>query len=137
MLHWACALLAIAALQAVILVHKGALASAMLVLAGAIGLGWGLWQLQGRPGAMPRRLRLHSNGRASLFSGDAVVEAILAPGSMRLGPFVLLVLRSSGSRPVRLLLGPGILGAPELAALGRWLPRAAGGGGTTGGSGVD
>lgn len=126
-----------AALHALLLMHEGALLSAALVLVGAIGLGWGFRQLLRESGAPCSRLRLHSDGRVTLFSGNAVHEARLAPCSLRLGAYVLLVLRSPGRRPLRLLLGPGILSAPDLAALGRWLPQATGGEGTAGGSGVD
>lgn len=130
-------LVATAALQAILLLRQGALSSALLVLAGAIGLGWGCRQLQPGSGAMPLRLRLHANGRVTLLAGSTAREAAVAPGSLRVGAYALLVLRAPGRRPIRLLLGPGILSAPDLAALGRWLPRATGGGGTTGGSGVD
>jgi hypothetical protein len=61
------------------------------------------------------------DGRLFLKSRAGGIEEVwLRPASLRLGPHLLLVLRSSGP-DVRLLLGPDNLPAPLLAALNRRL----------------
>lgn len=66
-----------------------------------------------------RRLLLSADGRLHLLeAGGKVVLATLQPCSMRLGPWLLLVLRDDeGTR--RLLLGPDNLDPDHLAALRR------------------
>ncbi len=114
--------------------HDGALLSAAGVMLGVVAIGWGLWRLLRRSGGLPWKLRLFADGRAMFHAGGVEVEAWLAPCSLRLGRYALLVFHGRERRRLRLLLGPGILSAEDHAALGRWLQRAPGGGET--GTGV-
>lgn len=76
----------------------------------------------------PRRLLLLADGRLCLLlAGGAVEPATLLPSSLRLGSWLLLVLRS-GPRTHRLLIGPDTLDAAPLACLRRRLGAAAAGG---------
>jgi hypothetical protein len=85
----------------------------------------GLWWLRQRAvcpcRSRPRRLLIAADGRLHLLTvGGAVVEVSLDPASMRLGPWLLLVMRGEAG-VMRLLLGPDNLDAPQLAALRRRL----------------
>lgn len=93
----------------------------ILVLMVAAGCDW-LQRHGRRDGARrPRLLLLTSEGRLHLldFAGR-LEEVCLLPASLRLGPWLLLVL-SAGPRRIRLLLGPDNLPAEKLAALRRRL----------------
>ncbi len=104
-------------LQLVLLGHLSVAAIVLLISAASA------WQC--RPGrsssAAARRLLLSADGRMHLLgSGHRLAAATLQPYSMRLGPWLLLVLRDdSGTR--RLLLGPDNVDPVELAALRRRL----------------
>jgi hypothetical protein len=93
-------------------------------------MAWGLWEL--RAGTL-RRLCLRPDGRALLRTRGGTEQARVAACSLRIAGYVLLVLRREGGRPRRLLLGPGMLSSHDVAALGRWAQRAAGGEGTRAG----
>jgi hypothetical protein len=92
-------------------------ASTTLALAAA--LWWlRLWATRS-PRHHPRRLLIASDGRLHILTlGGALAEVSLDPASMRLGPWLLLVLRGEG-RALRLLIGPDNLDPTQLAAL-RW-----------------
>lgn len=79
------------------------------------------WQCRGRnsPVTTAQRLLLSADGRVHLLeAGGRVVAAVLHPSSMRLGPWLLLVLQvETGTR--RLLLGPDNVAPGQLAALRR------------------
>lgn len=123
--------------QAWWLQQRGALLAAAMVGLGVVAIAWGLWRLMPGSGP-PRRLILYPDGRVGLHAGGCDQEAWLAPCSLRLGRYTVLVLLCGRSRPrLRLLLGPGILAAADLAALERWLRGAAGRQGTRRGTGVD
>lgn len=129
--RWLCAgLLGPCALQAVWLLLQGAVLSAAVVGLGAGGLAAGLWQLRRDHHRARQGLCLQPDGRALLRGAGGSREAWIQPGSLRLGPWLLLLLREAGGARVRLLLGPGSLGAEDCAALGRWLQRAPAGGET-------
>jgi hypothetical protein len=84
-------------------------------------MAWGLWQLHRSGCARPLQLFLLPDGRVVLHADDTRIEARPRPCSLRLGRHVLLVLHARDGRHLRLLLGPGILSASDVAALGRWL----------------
>lgn len=93
--------------------------AATAIVALALLAGW-----QGRgPGApfrQPRRLLLAADGRLHILTVAGELEAVqLHPSSLRLGPWLLLVLCRPGDRPHRLLLGPDNLDGASLAALRR------------------
>jgi len=70
-----------------------------------------------------RQLRLGQDGSTSLLTADGRRQVVaLRPGSMRLGPYLLLVLRAEANRH-RLLLGPENVDPGSLAALRRRLRR--------------
>jgi hypothetical protein len=95
-----------------------------VVLFGIGAFALGLWQLYHGAGAMPATLILRSDGWIVVQSKDTRVEVFPRPCSLRLGRHVLLALRARDGRQLRLLLGPGMLSASDLAALTRWLQRA-------------
>ncbi|MDQ2639329.1 MAG: hypothetical protein M3Y79_01925 [Pseudomonadota bacterium] len=101
--------------QLVLLGHL-LVAGMVAVLAGAL-----VWQCRcHRSSAQPAlRLLLAADGRIHLLEADGTVEpATLQPCSMRLGLWLLLVLRAdTGTR--RLLLGPDNVDPVQLAALRR------------------
>lgn len=102
------------------LVSLGHLSVAVIVLVISAASAWQC--RQGRPSSAPAtRLLLSSDGRVHLLGiGNRVAAATLQPCSMRLGPWLLLVLRdASGTR--RLLLGPDNVDPVQLAALRRRL----------------
>lgn len=119
-------LLRILALACVVelLVQRHWLAAALIATASACR-----WS---SAGPALRCLRLEADGRIFLTLADGrVAEAWLAPGGVRIGSHVVLVLRSfAGTR--RLLFGPDNLGEMELAGLGRRLS----GGTASAGSGL-
>lgn len=74
-----------------------------------------------RPGrvALPRRLLIGSYGRLHLLGvAGELTPATIHPASLRLGPWLLLVLQDHAGMH-RLLLGPDNLEAGQLAALRR------------------
>jgi hypothetical protein len=69
------------------------------------------------------QLQLEPDGSTFALTADGRRQAVtLMPGSMRLGPCLLLVLRASDNS-FRLLLGPGNTDPAGLAALRRRLRR--------------
>lgn len=92
-----------------------------LVLTLAAGCDWLQRRAQRDEAHRPRLLLLTTEGRLYLldFSGR-LVEVCLQPATMRLGPWLLLVL-TAGPRRIRLLLGPDNLPAGKLADLRRRL----------------
>jgi hypothetical protein len=109
--------------QACWLQYRGSTLPAAVVLFGIGALAWGLWQLHHCAGAMPVTLALQPDGWIVLHSKGTRVEAFPRPCSLRLGRHVLLALHARDGRRLRLLLGPGILSASDLAVLVRWLQR--------------
>ncbi|HWL61756.1 MAG TPA: hypothetical protein VNQ32_03100 [Steroidobacteraceae bacterium] len=80
-----------------------------------------VWQCRAaQPATMQsRRLFVSAHGRMHLLgAGGIVAPAVLQPCSMRLGPWLLLVLRE-GTGTRRLLLGPDNVDPAQLAALRR------------------
>ena len=68
----------------------------------------------------PRRLLLAADGRLHVLTVDGGINAVrLHPSSLRLGPWLILVLNHAGHKPYRLLLGPDNLDEAMLAALRR------------------
>jgi hypothetical protein len=110
--------------------YRGSPLPAAVVLVGIGTFAWGLGQLHHGAGSMPVKLALLSDGRIVLHAKSSQVVACPRPCSLRLGRHVLLVLQARGGRRLRLLLGPGILSASDLAALARWLQQAPGSNGT-------
>ena len=107
------------ALYATELLLLGHALAGSAVLAMVAGLWW-LRQREARPHrCCPRRLLIAADGRLHILTvGGALAEVSLDPASLRLGPWLLLVLRGEG-RVMRLLLGPDNLDPSQLAAL-RW-----------------
>lgn len=119
-----CVVLAGGFAQACGLQYRGSLLPAAVVLFGVGAFAWGLWQLHHGGGVLPVTLVLQADGWILLRGKGIEVEAFPRPCSLRLGSHVLLALRARDGRRLRLLLGPGILSAGDLAALVRWLQRA-------------
>jgi hypothetical protein len=79
------------------------------------------WSCRAANAARPRarRLLLSADGKLHLLdAGGQVVPVVMQPCSMRLGPWLLLVLGDAAG-VLRLLLGPDNLDAQQLAALQR------------------
>lgn len=73
-----------------------------------------------QPRQMPRRLLLAADGRLHILTAAGELEAVrLHPSSLRLGPWLILLLSRTGDKPHRLLLGPDNMDAATLAALRR------------------
>ena len=89
------------------------------------------WPRRQRPGCgNPRHLVITPDGRLLLRTHEGRMEEMqLRPESLRLGPYVLLVL-CNGGRAYRILLGPDNLAPPQLCALKCRLPAAAAASGT-------
>lgn len=114
-------LLAAQLLHAIELLLLQHLVMAGAVLAVAVVLGLGRRRAMRTSAATPRRLLLLADGRLCLLlAGGAVEPATLLPQSLRLGAWLLLVLRS-GTATHRLLIGPDNLAAGPLATLRRRL----------------
>lgn len=118
---------ALSVLLAALLAHGGHLAWAEQWLAAFLLLllsGVGIWRLRAMdPPARdaPVRLLMSADGRIHLLTAGASLQpAILDPSSMRLGPWLLLVLNGPAGT-CRLVLGPGNVEAGALACLRRRL----------------
>jgi hypothetical protein len=99
------------------------LAAGILVAALAAAVQLWRWFWPGRAQAL-RQLRLGSDGSAFLLTADGHSRSVaLMPGSMRLGPFLLLALREAQGGCHWLLLGPSNTDPAGLAALRRRLRR--------------
>lgn len=86
------------------------------------------WVVRYRSG----RLVVEGSGAVRLETSGGPCPVTLDRRSLRLGPHLLLVLRSPAGRSFRLLLGPDNLAPAELAALRRRLRRLATGVGLLG-----
>lgn len=94
-----------------------------LVVAGLVAVPGTVFAWHLRDGYATRqaahRLLLSADGKLHLLgAGGRLLPATLLPDSMRLGPWLLLVLRA-GTTTQRLLLGPDNLDAALLSALRR------------------
>lgn len=98
-----------------LVLQRHLLAASMVALLAVTGL----WPTRADPW---RCLRVEADGQLLLIAaGGRSVQVSPGPGGLRLGPYLLLVLRSdTGSH--RILLGPDNVAAGELAALKRRLP---------------
>lgn len=119
------------------LLRAGSMLPAAVVLLGAGGFAWGLRQLLPTAPAAPAKLLLRPEGWMVLHANGTTVAVYPAPCSLRLGRYILLLLHDPAGRRLRLLLGPGILSASDLAALARWLAGAGRRGNGAGGTAVD
>lgn len=102
---------------------RGVAAAALLggaaVVAAAAGWRW-LWPVGPRAAGV---LRVEADGSLAVRTVDGSLRrVVLRPDSARLGAWLLLHLKATDGRSIRLLLGPGL--QPErLAALRRRLRR--------------
>lgn len=111
-------LLAVQGLYLAQLIYLGHLVVATLVAAVGVTFAWRL-RAGGSAAQTARRLLLSADGRLHLLEvGGGLQSVALHPGSMRLGAWLLLVLRT-GTGTHRLLLGPDNLEPEKLAALRR------------------
>lgn len=100
------------------LIYLGHLLVATLVVALGAAFAWNLRRAAGTTRSA-RRLLLAADGRLHLLDpGGRLLPVRLHPASMRLGPWLLLVL-VTGTGPQRLLLGPDNVDPGRLAALRR------------------
>jgi hypothetical protein len=103
---------------------QGSLPRAAAILAATAIASVSLWRwLSPGKALSAQRLLAGPDGSLCLVTGDGRSwEVTLMPGSMRLGPYLLLVLRTAHCRH-RLLLGPDNVDPANLAALRRRLRR--------------
>ncbi len=109
---------------------RGHWLAAPLMLLGALLLFAACWRSPWQPHRVGRRLVIVADGSIFLLTVEGrVVPVALHPGSLRLGPCLLLLLRGNG-HVFRLFLGPDNVEPITLAALKRRLGGPSAGRGT-------